>query len=702
MSLELVKTYIESYQDVSQNPVQFSMKDLFDNSYEAFEFLQKEYGGVKNNIKVLLTCKRQHDLGYSDTINVNYVPYPKLTIYNHKKCNPSYLGKLYYLRGTIIGIGDPYMQKLFVYVCNKNICSMKNQEQFEPEFKVQCRYCNGKLPSPTVIRTCWIELVVMDEFNNQVTCRTRNMDNPDINLVKEVDNILGKKVELIVKPYEKPVGKKCIFEVDIVGYKQSDFSQLTPKRKERAVLIIKENKDNLMDMLIREIAPGHYEHNDIKKVILLTLVSPEPINICFYGDGGIGKSTLVLKFLDYIENSAFLTSQTTPSGAVVGIDTGGGENKLILGKLPRANNSVVLIDELNKQHMEIQDSLMHIMSEKKIVYSKIRSFTMDLKVSLIFCGNATSPEGRFDPEIPFYSQLNIGYPFMSRCHMVIKMDSAGTMDNLDEFGQYLLKRKKQTTKYNPQEIRDVLSLLRKQKKKYNRLAYDSLLKGWKNIVIQVNQTEQNNKMNILTETNRIAGNLKDLALAYSVFHEGDEVTKSDVEDVLRLFDKLHLESMTKTFGGIEKFRISTGVAEKYHRPKNDNERKYTILQLIKPKKEPIDIDLFVEECVGYLGVTNPKCKTLIGLLIQDNEIKEHHGKIIANLFPNEVQIEEIKDDSSDKLESWLFEQMGLNGGITELQQSVENKINEKQFETMMNNLEENHKIIIEKDTYRKL
>lgn len=704
---QAVMDYIKTKLDVNQNPIQFSLKNLFEHDYQAFEYFFNNFKNFQEAFEKLINEKRCDLVGKQKT-TVNLIPYEKLPPYYHKDANPDCLGKIFFIKGTIIGISEPYIVRLYVFSCQNKECSQQGVLRFEQKYQdtKTCPYCNKRISNLEVLREGFIELVLMDEFNNQIICRTRNFNDKKLNLVPDRNNILGKKAEMVVMPFEKQGKNRCYFRTDIVGYKQSNFSVLTPKRKNRALEIINENKHNLMEKLTTEIAPQHYKHDDIKKVLLMACVSPVPINISLYGDAGIGKSTLALKFLDYVENSAFVTSQTTVAGALVGVDTAEGQNRLILGQIPRANNSIVLMDEVNQQPIEIQNALLHIMSEKKIIYNKIRTFNMDVNVSLIFCGNATSPNGRFDANSPFYNQISISYPFMSRCHMVIKMDSAGTLENLDEFGKYLLKKKKAETQYTKEEIQDVIILLKSQKeKKLTESAFQAILEGWKSIVKGIGTVSQDNKESILTETNRMAGNLKSLAIAHSMFHQENNVTEKDAYAVLDLFQKLHIDPMIKNFDGLGQWIVSAKSADKYKRPTNDEDRRFIILNIIRNKKEATPIHDIIKEAIPSIDVNPKKCEKLIEDLVKQDEISMIQDKVKAK-WMKDVELEEISENPQQYVQkynaNWLFEQMMFNGGITDLQRELEQQLTEDKFNEFIQQLKDEQKIIIEGDRYKKL
>jgi len=168
-----------------------------------------------------------------------------------------------------------------------------------------------------------------------------------------------------------------IFEaLHIKGKDQYNQNECTPEITAIIAKLI-ENPTSLYETLATSIAPEIYGHIDVKKSLLLQLVSGNELitrdgmkvrgnmNVCLLGDPGVAKSQL-LKHICKIAPIAVYTTGKGSSGvgltASVSKDPVSGENVLEAGALVLADNGIASIDEFDKMDENDRTSIHEVYS----------------------------------------------------------------------------------------------------------------------------------------------------------------------------------------------------------------------------------------------------------------------------------------------------------------------------------------------------
>ena len=148
-----------------------------------------------------------------------------------------------------------------------------------------------------------------------------------------------------------------------------------------------------------------------------SLIKRGSIHIAIVGDPATGKTSVASKLVD-LEPGRRAVYVSGPTASVAGIvgavvkNEKSGEFEVKRGVFARANNGVLIIDEIDKMPKEILDASLEILEKEKITISKAVSMETEAHTSVIFILNPRL--GRFDESEPVYMQINLPQPFISR------------------------------------------------------------------------------------------------------------------------------------------------------------------------------------------------------------------------------------------------------------------------------------------------
>lgn len=177
-----------------------------------------------------------------------------------------------------------------------------------------------------------------------------------------------------------------------------------------------------MDSLISSFAPEIFGMQDIKKILLLTLVgAPQivrddgmrirgDINVLLIGDPGIAKSQLLKSVLRVSRRGVYTTGKGS-SGvgltASISKDPVTGEVVLEGGALVLSDKGVCCIDELDKMNENDRVSIHEVMEQQSVSISKA-GINTTLNARCAVLGAANPLKGRYDPNKSL--GYNIGLP----------------------------------------------------------------------------------------------------------------------------------------------------------------------------------------------------------------------------------------------------------------------------------------------------
>lgn len=198
-----------------------------------------------------------------------------------------------------------------------------------------------------------------------------------------------------------------------------------------------------LEKLSKSLAPGIFGYEEIKKTLVLQMVggvkkkkakrdySRERIHILLCGDPGLSKSMLARNVNLRMPKSYYISGdETSKAGLVAIVDRDPLLNNWSLkaGALSKANDSILIIDEMDKLGEEDRNALHTPMESGEIIVNKADIHTR-LKAECAILGIANPKTGLFEliGDKTITQQINLPAPLMSRFDIIFVMT-----DQIDE------------------------------------------------------------------------------------------------------------------------------------------------------------------------------------------------------------------------------------------------------------------------------
>ncbi|KAL4814730.1 MCM2/3/5 family-domain-containing protein [Aspergillus spinulosporus] len=396
--------------------------------------------------QVALDVTLFHYPQYHDIHNEIHVRITDLPIvYTLRQLRQSHLNCLVRVSGVVTRRTGVFPQlKYVMFICQKcNITLGPYQQESSSEVKVtMCQNCQSRGPftvssEKTVYRN--YQKLTLQESPGSVPAGRLPRQREVILLADLIDSAKpGDEIEITGiyrNSYDAQLNNKNGFPVFatiieanhvIKSHDQQAGFQLT-EEDEREIRALSRDPD-IVEKIIRSIAPSIYGHQDVKTAVALSLfggVRKETqgkmsirgdINVLLLGDPGTAKSQI----LKYVEKTAHRAVFATGQGAsAVGLtasvrrDPLTSEWTLEGGALVLADRGTCLIDEFDKMNDQDRTSIHEAMEQQTISISKAGIVTtLQARCAVVAAANPIG--GRYNSSAPFSENVQLTEPILSR------------------------------------------------------------------------------------------------------------------------------------------------------------------------------------------------------------------------------------------------------------------------------------------------
>ncbi|PLB53395.1 MCM-domain-containing protein [Aspergillus steynii IBT 23096] len=396
--------------------------------------------------QVALDCTLFHYPQYHDIHNEIHVRITDLPVtYTLRQLRQQHLNCLIRVTGVVTRRTGVFPQLKFVmFTCSKcNITLGPFQQEASQEVKISyCQNCQSKGPftvnsEKTVYRN--YQKLTLQESPGSVPAGRLPRQREVVLLADLIDSAKpGDEVEvtgIYRNSYDAQLNNKNGFPVFatiieanhvVKSHDQLAGFHLT-EEDERQIRALSRDPE-IVDKIVRSIAPSIYGHLDVKTAVALSLfggVSKQAqgkmnirgdINVLLLGDPGTAKSQV----LKYVEKTAHRAVFATGQGAsAVGLtasvrrDPLTSEWTLEGGALVLADRGTCLIDEFDKMNDQDRTSIHEAMEQQTISISKAGIVTtLQARCAVVAAANPIG--GRYNSTAPFSANVELTEPILSR------------------------------------------------------------------------------------------------------------------------------------------------------------------------------------------------------------------------------------------------------------------------------------------------
>lgn len=561
---EIIETYLKDFNvRLEQGRAIINLNDILSLDFNFIDYIQRSFKRANEIIE--FAVRNIFDKHNEEEIIIHYIPYKKMPLTSIEDIKKHKLNTIVRLKGMITSSTITTSETYYEIECDK--CHFK----YRNEKKVfQCKVCKHK-PIPDENQNLKVKdyriVTFQENYSFKVNKEVIELEIPVYDNDKKnfmgFDDYFGAEKDILAIPYTKNTGnigdygKKSIYTLKVVGIQQTQGRKITESRAKEIKEFIKENNENIIHLLSNHIFCDIYGFKWEKQALLLNCIglhkewerfASSQMKLLIISDAGKGKTSFSNRIKYFFERARYLTASLSSAGALGGVIKIGNEWVFTVGELALANNSVAILDEIDKLDKEISDSLLTVLSEGIIKVSKIKQSEMKVHINFILLGNPIG--GEFDEEFSLkIKQINLSAPFIDRADFIIFIDNPYEDKNeeqFDEFCDFVLAQKKYHSDLNDEFVKDILIYYKSLPNPImTKEAIQLIKQKFKEIKEEIRRKSQEKAEKIRDVSARTLKTLQKIVTVVSRMKDKNFVDKSDVEVAYEIYNNTTIKSITQ-------------------------------------------------------------------------------------------------------------------------------------------------------------